>query len=142
VSVANPNMILLFSHSVFTYKPSIFRFRWGSFHSPQPTWLYCSELRYGSYFHAPVWRARASPPESGAASLLFEPEARKCYGKTSERSEQGYIFAPGELGERRFRREAQGVFAPSGRLFFGDFLLAVQKKVTQGAGAEPPAISF
>jgi hypothetical protein len=36
------------------------------------------------------------------------------YDKTSERSEQGYIFAPGELGERRFRREAQWVRAASG----------------------------
>jgi len=29
-----------------------------------------------------------------------------------------------------------------GGLFFRDFLLAEQKKVTQGAGAEQPAISF
>ena len=29
-----------------------------------------------------------------------------------------------------------------GDLFFRGFLLAEQKKATQGAGAEPPAISF
>jgi len=30
----------------------------------------------------------------------------------------------------------------AGGLFFGSFLLAGQKKATQGAGAELPAISF
>ncbi|OGI50896.1 MAG: hypothetical protein A3E57_06120 [Candidatus Muproteobacteria bacterium RIFCSPHIGHO2_12_FULL_60_33] len=45
------------------------------------------------------------PPRSIAAGigdvarLLIEPEAQ-LFVKTSERSEQGYIFAPGELGER------------------------------------------
>ena len=45
------------------------------------------------------------PPRSIAAGigdvarLLIEPEAQ-LFVKTSERSEQGYIFAAGELGSR------------------------------------------
>jgi hypothetical protein len=42
-------------------------------------------------------------------------------------------------GDRSWFLRAAG--AP-GDLFFRGFLLAEQKKVTQGAGAEPPAISF
>jgi hypothetical protein len=36
------------------------------------------------------------------------------YSKTSERSEQGYIFAPGELVEHPVGRGTEGVFARSG----------------------------
>jgi hypothetical protein len=49
------------------------------------------------------------------------PEHRKALGERPE-------------GRRRVRHP--------GSLFFGGFLLAEQKKATQGAGAEPPAIRF
>ena len=47
------------------------------------------------------------------------------------------VEASADSGEKR-----KGVSAAPGGLFFRPFLLAEQKKWTQGAGAEPPAISF
>jgi len=49
---------------------------------------------------------------------LIEPEAR--------------CSAPGELGERRGGREAQGVFGGSGERFFASFLVATRKDVAFG----------
>src|SRR3989344_3525390 len=67
----------------------------------------------GDLFYSPL------PPSIAArlgvfARLLVEPEAR--------------CTAPGELGERRSGREAQGGFGSSGRPFLRPFLLAEQKK--------------
>jgi hypothetical protein len=46
-------------------------------------------------------------------------------------------------GDRRARgAKRRGMLRHPGGLFFRPFLLAEQKKWTQGAGAEPPAISF
>jgi hypothetical protein len=65
------------------------------------------------------------------------------YGKTSERSEQGYIFAPGELGERRFRREAQGVFGGSGVSFLLVTLLWTSKEESPRVqGRSHPLFAF
>ena len=69
-------------------------------------------------------------------------------GRAADRRAPGacWEYAPGELGERRIARGAQGTGrSPAKRpgvFLFGDFLLDKQEKVTQGAGAEPPAISL
>ena len=74
---------------------------------------------------------------------------------------RGAFFAPGELGERRFRREAQGDVGGSGASFFLVTFSWTSKKKSpavgqpptsytspqatqqkRGARAEPPAISF
>ncbi|MEX2163827.1 MAG: hypothetical protein WD823_06250 [Sulfuricaulis sp.] len=61
------------------------------------------------------------------ARLVFEPGAR--------------CIAPGELGRAPVPARSAGKMSRHpGGIFFGDFLLAEQKKVTQGAGVEPPAI--
>ena len=57
---------------------------------------------------------------------VFEPEAR--------------CSAPGELASARWGEERKKQSRAPGGLFFRGFLLAEQKKATQGAGAEPPAI--
>ena len=68
------------------------------------------------------WGPRGRRPSivagsGGVASPVFEPEAR--------------CSAPGELGERRCRRDAQGgVGGFRGVVLFGDFLLDTQEKVT------------
>ena len=53
-------------------------------------------------FQIPVARAEyRSPTGSSQASPCLSPR-RKYYVKTSERSEQGYIYAPGELASARW----------------------------------------
>src|SRR3989344_7758088 len=64
----------------------------------------------------PVWRARASQPESGEASLVFEPEARIL----RPRVRRAPIPARSARGCRRLR----------GVISFGDFSLDKQRKVT------------
>jgi len=77
----------------------------------------------------PVARAEyRSPTGSIQASPVFEPVARSVRPASQ---------ASADSGEKRRKQSA----APGG-LFFRGFLLAEQKKATQGAGAEPPAISF
>jgi hypothetical protein len=50
--------------------------------------------------------------------------------KTSEHSEQGFIFAPGEFGERPAGARSAGDFkAASGVLSFGDFSLDKQRQI-------------
>jgi hypothetical protein len=63
------------------------------------------------------------------------------HGKTSERSEQDYIFAPGELGERRFSREAQEGVGGSGVSFFLVTFSWTRKKKSPAVG-QPPTSSF
>jgi hypothetical protein len=75
-------------------------------------------------FSGPRSRRRASPPESGAASLVFEPEGEAehswksgglpCRRTDAPRIGAPQVHAPGELGERRFRREAQEAVGGSG----------------------------
>ena len=75
-----------------------FNVRFSNFHRREPNtdgiWSNPPKASKQRCFQHPVWRARASQPESGTASLLFEPEVR--------------FPAPGELASGRFRREAQG----------------------------------
>ncbi len=52
------------------------------------------------------------------------------YDKTSERTEQGYIFAPGELRSAGSGEKRKGVSRHPGVLSLGDFSLAKQRKVT------------
>jgi hypothetical protein len=52
------------------------------------------------------------------------------------------FHAADELRSARLGEKRKGVSAAPGGLFFCPFLLAEQKKWTQGAGAEPPAISL
>ncbi len=59
------------------------------------------------------------------------------YGKTSERSEQGYIFAPGELRSAGSGEKRKGVSRHPGGLLFGDFSLAKQREVTRVRGGSP-----
>jgi len=67
------------------------------------------------------------PHQEFLSETVFEPEAR---------SMRPASWANARWGEER-RKQSR---APGG-LFFRGFLLAEQKKATQGAGAEPPAIS-
>ena len=48
----------------------------------------------------PVVASRAPSKAEGSREPFERAQGAKMYDKTSERSEQGYIFAPGELGER------------------------------------------
>jgi hypothetical protein len=65
------------------------------------------------------------------------------YSKTSERSEQGYIFAPGELGERRFSREAQEAVGGSGVSFLlVTFLWTSKEKSPRVQGRSHPPLAF
>jgi len=79
-------------------------------------------------------KPRQPPPSiaagiEGVARLLIEPEAR--------------CWAPGELGERRFWREAQEVFGGSGRPFLSSISFGRTKEMDPRVQvAEPPAISF
>lgn len=73
--------------------------------------------------------ASSRKPVSSPSSTMF--------GKTSERNEQGCIFAPGELWAQRpgHARSARyrtlpGAASDRGGFFLGDLLLAAQKKVT------------
>jgi len=85
---------------------------------------------------------------------VFEPEARSVRpaswrapgGARARRSSHG---SPVDFhAAERVRRDSahpgyEGGFRTlRGVLLFGGFLLDKQEKVTQGAGAEPPAISF
>ena len=92
-------------------------------------------------FSGPVARAEyRRPTGSIQASLCLSPR-RKYYGKTSERSEQGYFFAPGELASARGARNGGRSRALRGVLSFGYLSLHEQRKVTLGAGREHPAFT-
>jgi len=58
---------------------------------------------------------------------VFEPEAR--------------ISRPASWASARWGEKRRKLSRDPGGIFFGGFLLAEQKKATQGAGAELPAIS-
>ena len=57
-----------------------FNVRFSNFHRREPNtdgiWSNPPKASKQRCFQHPVWRARASQPESGTASLLFEPEVR------------------------------------------------------------------
>jgi len=79
-----------------------------------------------------VFNLRRSEPSTAAkpgvfARLLNEPEAR--------------CIAPGELGERRFRREAQEAVGGSGVSFLSVAFLWISKEKLPAVG-QPPTSRF
>jgi len=102
-------------------------------------------------FSNPRSRRRASQPKSGAASLVFEPEGEAEYSWKSgglpcrrtgaPRIGAPRVHAPGELGERRFWREAQEEVGGSGACFLLVPFLCTSKEKEPAVG-QPPTSSF
>jgi len=59
------------------------------------------------------------------------------YGNTSERSEQGYILAPGELASARWGEERRKRSRASGRAFFMVSFLCTSKEKKPAVGQPP-----
>jgi hypothetical protein len=96
------------------------------------------------------WKSTPQPGiEVGCSPPVSRTEHRSEAGsfQASPCSSRAAYFAADELASARLReehREPRVLCAVSdpGVFSFGDFSLHEQRKVTQGAGAEPPAISF
>jgi len=108
--------------------------------------------RWPLVFSGPRSRRRASQPESGEASLVFEPEGEAEYlwksgGLPCRRTGAPQIgapgvHAPGELGERRFRREAQEAVGGSGVSFLlVTFLWTSKEKSPRVQGRSHPQLA-
>jgi len=89
----------------------------------------CRKPSIDLQFSSPRSRRRASQGKSGAASLVFEPVAR--------------CSAPGELGERRFFREAQEGVGGSGRRFLSSISFGRTKEMEPRVqGRSYPQLAF
>ena len=71
----------------------------------------------------PLWLCRGAQTGPEIGLRMFEPVGRVCAD-------------PGTVEHRRLPRRSRG-HRHQGRFFFGDFLLATQKKVTALSGAHP-----
>jgi len=155
VSSANPNMISSCHLDRLRARTCPPLFRWGSFHSPQPTWLIpvVASRALSCSFHPPRSRRRASQGKSGAASLVFEPEGEAEYSWKSgglpcrrtgaPRIGAPRVHMPGELGERRFSREAQEGVGGSGRRFLSSISFGRTKEMEPRVqGRSYPQLAF
>jgi hypothetical protein len=82
----------------------------------------------------------------GEAEYSWKSGGLPCRRTGAPRIGAPRVHAPGELASARWGEERRGPLrfvkrrALRGVVSFGDFSLDKQRKVTQGAGAEPPAI--
>ena len=106
--------------------------------------LRCSGAPYG-FENTSALRPEVvcSHPRRSEPSTAAKPEwcASPCLSPRRVVQRQASWRAPGRSEARREPRAVCAAKRP-GVFLFGDFLLDKQEKVTQGAGAEPPAISF
>jgi len=80
-----------------------------------------------SGFWGPLWLCRGAQERAEQEGRMSEPAGRVC-------------GPPARSEHRRLPRRSRG-HRHQGRLFFGDFLLAKQKKVTALSGAHPEMVS-
>jgi len=88
----------------------------------------------------PRGRRRGAQGFGAARNSALRPLTSRRLSERSERSERSEFGARPQTPSTA-EQSALGRPPPSGRLFFGDFLLAKQKKVTALSGAHPDAAS-
>ena len=98
----------------------------------------------GAKYQSPIQQGRAMARPCGVRLLGFRVPLCMCRGAETGPDEGLRMFEtagrvcadPGPVEHRRLPRRSRG-HRHQGRLFFGDFLLAKQKKVTALPGAHP-----